>query len=536
MFKSLGSLISVEPPVSDDEAPVQGAVVSDIVARPDGGFTIAYAVGIDDLDNPSRNLYLRSYDAAGHAEGDSVAIDMSSNYGSYMGARFGAYNNLGVAVFGQRNDSFTLSLRDYSPTGTLQHGPDPVIPAASPSVFITDAVGLANGKSFLLYQDDFSGDTLLRARVFNADHSPAGNVITLSSLAGVDQTSSTADQLDDGGIVVAYAQANASDAGDIYAMIRKPTGGADVSPFRVNAATAGRQYDSDVAALTSGGFAVAWTSAGDGYENVFMRVYDDDGKAETKALQVSKGTDTFQSGADVVAVSGGRFAVVWEDSLAGGQIKAQLYDRLGDRIGGETVLTKSAPPNYFDQSPHTVEIGNGILAVGWTRDIEQEGILARRYDVGQAGTNNADKLDAADLGRVLEGLGGNDVLTGSSFADLLIGGGGRDKMTGNGGADAFIFEKPGDMGRTKSSRDIVTDFGEGKDHLDLKDIDAVAGGKDNAFRFIKAQDFSGADGQLHYLYSGKATIVEGDINGDRKADFQIELSGHIKLDAGDFIL
>ena len=38
--------------------------------------------------------------------------------------------------------------------------------------------------------------------------------------------------------------------------------------------------------------------------------------------------------------------------------------------------------------------------------------------------------------------------------------------------------------------------------------------------------FSGAKGELHYKFEGPAkTIVEGDVNGDKKTDFQIELTG-----------
>ncbi len=49
--------------------------------------------------------------------------------------------------------------------------------------------------------------------------------------------------------------------------------------------------------------------------------------------------------------------------------------------------------------------------------------------------------------------------------------------------------------------------------------------------------FSGAKGELHYKFEGPAkTIVEGDVNGDRKTDFQIELAAHKLLVGGDFIL
>ena len=43
-------------------------------------------------------------------------------------------------------------------------------------------------------------------------------------------------------------------------------------------------------------------------------------------------------------------------------------------------------------------------------------------------------------------------------------------------------------------------------------------------------------GQLHYRFEGTSkTIVEGDIDGNKVADFQIELTGHKTLTSSDFI-
>ena len=48
--------------------------------------------------------------------------------------------------------------------------------------------------------------------------------------------------------------------------------------------------------------------------------------------------------------------------------------------------------------------------------------------------------------------------------------------------------------------------------------------------------FTHSAGQLHAFWQGGQTIVEGDTNGDGKADFSIALDGHLTLGAGDFIL
>jgi serralysin len=133
-----------------------------------------------------------------------------------------------------------------------------------------------------------------------------------------------------------------------------------------------------------------------------------------------------------------------------------------------------------------------------------------------------------------------NALDGARGADLLTGGAGRDALDGGAGSDRFIFLAKSDSVVGKN-RDVIADF-TGADLIDLKSIDARTGAGNDAFRFIKAQDFHERAGELHMVRvdkSGKAndlTLVEGDINGDGKADFQIALTGLHTLTAGDFAL
>lgn len=45
-----------------------------------------------------------------------------------------------------------------------------------------------------------------------------------------------------------------------------------------------------------------------------------------------------------------------------------------------------------------------------------------------------------------------------------------------------------------------------------------------AFKFIGKQDFHDVKGKLRYIDKGSSCIVQGDVNGDGKADFEID--GH----------
>ncbi len=74
--------------------------------------------------------------------------------------------------------------------------------------------------------------------------------------------------------------------------------------------------------------------------------------------------------------------------------------------------------------------------------------------------------------------------------------------------------------------------------IDLSSIDASTTHAGNdAFHFIGASPFSGNAGALHQFSLGAKTIIEGDVNGDGHADFQIALlSTNLAPMEGDFVL
>ena len=231
--------------------------------------------------------------------------------------------------------------------------------------------------------------------------------------------------------------------------------------------------------------------------------------------------------------AGGRFAisganlVVANASLldfetgASHQVTVRVTDAKG--LAFDEVLTV----NVTNVSPETI-VGTAaanILAGGGDRD--------RLFGLG-----GNDKLFGNGSSDTLAGGAGNDILTGGLGFDTLIGGFGRDVMTGGAHRDIFDFNALVDTGKTLVTRDVIRDFSHVQgDDIDLSTIDAKVGVLGNqAFSFIGQSAFTGVKGQLHYKFAGSATLVEGDVNGDKKADFQIELTGHKLLTSGDFIL
>lgn len=130
---------------------------------------------------------------------------------------------------------------------------------------------------------------------------------------------------------------------------------------------------------------------------------------------------------------------------------------------------------------------------------------------------------------------GFEHLTGSRFADTLAGdarrnhiagGGGGDTLSGGAGDDIFIFG-PNDL-LAPAAR--ILDFrpaaapGAERDTLSLRAIDAVAGGADDAFRFIAALPFA-APGELRAWFDGTDTLIEGNTAAGPDPELRIRLAG-----------
>lgn len=151
------------------------------------------------------------------------------------------------------------------------------------------------------------------------------------------------------------------------------------------------------------------------------------------------------------------------------------------------------------------------------------------------GGSGVDNFTGDGGDNVLSGGAGNDTLSGGAGEDTLVGGAGRDLLTGGADADTFVFTALTDSGG--KNLDTITDFEVGSDRIDLSAIDAMTGLGDESFTFNGSGPFVvGVKGLLQVTTTTTQTFVQGDVNGDGKADFKIVLTGVHALQESDFIL
>jgi Ca2+-binding RTX toxin-like protein len=156
-----------------------------------------------------------------------------------------------------------------------------------------------------------------------------------------------------------------------------------------------------------------------------------------------------------------------------------------------------------------------------------------------AGLDGNDTLSGGSGNDVLSGGDDNDSLFGGAGRDVLVGGTGRDVMSGGSDWDVFRFRGIDNLGPSLAAADHIVDFqgagAPGGDKIDLRAIDAIAGGADNAFAFIGQLSFF-APGQLRYTFVNGNTVLEGNTIGNGGAEFRIVLAGIHALNGFDITL
>lgn len=249
-------------------------------------------------------------------------------------------------------------------------------------------------------------------------------------------------------------------------------------------------------------------------------------------LYGQEGNDTFRLGAGNDLLDGGSgndtlYATgstdyVLQLYLTGGQNTGMGIDTLR---GIENVVSGAG-----DDIIHGSAVGNSLKAgAGNDRVHGREGNDAI---YGQAGND------------ILTGGSGNDALDGGSGNDTLQGDGGKDYLRGGSGADVFKFLSTSSSSHIFSQSDIIRDFQQGLDRIDLSAIDAstiLPGNNSFVFRehgYIGTTD-RGVVSYVHLDRPGTArdyTVIRIDTDNDRDAESRITLNGLHDLTADDFIL
>ena len=252
------------------------------------------------------------------------------------------------------------------------------------------AIAALAGGRFVVTWTDWSqsgADTsqaAVRAQIFNADGSKAGNEFMVNTTTLGTQDDPVVATLADGRFIIGWEDASRG-AGDnsgsaIRAQIFNADGTQSGGEFIIPTTTFSHQSVPTIAGLPDGRFVAAWMdSSGIGDlqpTGIRAQIFNADGTRSGGEILVNTTTQNGQEDPSIAVLADGRFAVTWTDqSTTGGDvsnaaIRAQVFNGDGTKSGGELLVNTTTPGVQFD--PSITGLTDDRFVVAWT-DFSQTG-------------------------------------------------------------------------------------------------------------------------------------------------------------------
>ncbi|MDA8746479.1 cadherin domain-containing protein, partial [Rubripirellula amarantea] len=312
-----------------------------IVARYDSSGTL---VGSEQLVNTVTNSVQQVPEIAVADDGSFVVTYMSAQYDSVANSyeqlfqRFDAAGNkVGVETIANQNVS---GVQYY---GEVSYGTD--------------------GK-FLVTWGDSTGDSSgwgVKARLFNADGTPADDEFLVNTSEYSSQLHPTVVTLSNGKYAVAW-QSNSTDGSryGVYAQLLDADGTLSGSEFLVSQITAGDQDSVKLQSLSTGGFAATWIGSGDGQSAaIWGRTFDATGTATSDEFRVSDTSDGWNVSPSLTERADGSLIFAWTtyDREMGSVVQQRIYTQgLVDSTETGAIIGKFTTTDPDAADTHTYEI------------------------------------------------------------------------------------------------------------------------------------------------------------------------------------
>ena len=254
-----------------------------------------------------------------------------------------------------------------------------------------DIATLSDGGYVITWQtwDTHTNVLEIHAQRFNAQGVAQGVETHVNTIDYSYQVSPVIAALSDGGYVIAWGRVVG--ASGVWLQRFDAHGVPVGTETQVNTYSHLYQEQPSITGLADGGYFVAWQSQGqdgDSY-GIYGQRYNAAGTAIGGEVHLTDRTGGNQDSPHVASLSDGGFVVLYEDYHGGSDsydVYAQRYDSAGARVGSDVMASVSVP-NRTQYAPDVIGLHDGGYVVVWQSQVQDGdgyGIYSRRFDASGA--------------------------------------------------------------------------------------------------------------------------------------------------------
>jgi len=277
--------------------------------------------------------------------------------------------------------------------GTTDTGAVPVITAGGLGQALPSVAGLRGGGGVVAWEAFEKGSDAgygVYATLVDESGAVTRNNIQVATDTAGDEVNPSAASLANGGFVVAWESpqvgTGGAGTGTLYARLFNGAGDASSGPIALSPGTpVSFESSASLAGLVGGGFVSAWSSApGTDGTDIFLRVFNDAGAVTKDLTRVNATVNFEQDQPAVAALSNGGFVVAWNSQVLDGEaILARRFDASGNASGGEFVVSSAGVVDVESWKPSVSSLPDGGFVVSWDAwDGTDSDIYVRRFDAG----------------------------------------------------------------------------------------------------------------------------------------------------------
>jgi hypothetical protein len=379
---------------------VGGEFFSDVATFSDGGYVVAYTDTSYTDGEENSGIRMRIFDARGKGGAD-IHVNTTVSGGQYQpkiailadGKFVVSWDDEGAT--GGDTDGDAVRAQIYNRNGTKVGGEFIVNTTTAGNQDNTSIAALPNG-GFVVTWDDTSGQggdasgSSIKAQIYDGSGNKVGGEFLVNSQMTKDQQLPSVAALkgvNSGEFVVVWEDDSGLNndgarGGSIKAQTFDSNGNKVGGEVLVD--TRNMTYVNtipNVVGLANGGYAVTWQGQSDGTgnpgiddddSNIMMQIFDKNGAKVGTQLQVNTKALQYQQAPRITELTNGFIVVTWEDvedlgeipSGDNGQIKAQVIDQQGHKVGGEFTINSNATGEQH--TPAITARPDGSFMVTWT--------------------------------------------------------------------------------------------------------------------------------------------------------------------------